>query len=157
MIIGDPPQRLWDATEYRGLNRSVVNDLTRTIDHDEKIETVPKLLSMGRFGRRNVGDKKLDLLRQALIDSGMPEEFPWPWDYTTDDGDKLLRGLALIAPTFEELPMITKKEVASILRVRPKYGPPPGTPDISDSQLKRCATLYAERRREILAIVGWEE
>lgn len=150
LTIGtERPQRLWDATGYKGLNKHVLSDLAHTVEHDEKIETVPALLRMAHYGKRNVGDKKLTLLRQALVDSGMPEEFPWPWKYTMYDEDKLIRGLALITPTFEELPAVTKKEVASILL-------PPGTFDIDDSQLERCAELYAQRRREILAIVGWE-
>lgn len=156
LVIGDPPQRFWDAAGYKGLNKHTVSDLAHTIDYGEKIETVPALLCMPHYGKRNVADKKLALLRQALVDSGMPEEFPWPWSSLLEDGPKFLRGIMLIAPTFEELPNVAKREVASILEIKPRYAPL-GVPDLSDTQLEQCATIYAERRREILAIVGWEE
>ena len=147
-------QRLWDARGYNGLNKQAVNALAT--DDAERIETVPELLALTHCNKRNIGDKKMALLRQALIASGMPEEFPWPWDYTMDEPDKLLRGLALITPSFEELPNIVKREVAPLFGIVPTYTPEEA-PGLSDSQLERCAVLYAERRREILAIVGWEE
>lgn len=155
LIIGtERPQRLWDAAGYKGLNKSALSDFAHTMQHGEKIETVPALLRTARYGRRNVGEKKLALLRQALIDSGMPEEFPWPWDYNVDDQEKLLRGLVLITSTFGELPNVTRVEVASILNVRPRYVS--GTVGLSDDHLEQCAVLYAERRREVMRIVGWE-
>jgi hypothetical protein len=155
LIIGNPPQRFEDATGYKGLNRQVLHDLAYTVEHDEKIETVPRLLCMTylSYGRRKVGPNKEALLRQALVTSGMPEEFPWPWKYTLHEHDVLLRGLALIAPTFDQIPRATQHELASILGVYKQPDADGYTPD----QREECVARYAERRQQILPIINWED
>jgi hypothetical protein len=156
LVIGhEPPQRLWDATGYKGLNRTAVNDFAHTMAYGEKIVTIPALLALVDFSGRMVGDKKSALLRQALIDSGMPEEFPWPYKYTFDNPEGMLRCLMLIAPTFDELPNVSKARLAHIFGVT-RIAYPSAEQQLTDSQLQNCRARYAERRREVLAIVGRE-
>jgi hypothetical protein len=147
-IGSDPLERFGDARTLRGLNRSILTGLTA--DPNDPITTVPALLAMtdvGLMGKR-MGPKKRDLLRQALVDSGMPQVYPWPQSEVNGREPALLRSVALLAPALEDLPSWTRKVLAKFLLGIPL------TKEIPRGRLPEASEAYDLHRAEVLRIVS---
>jgi hypothetical protein len=105
------------------------------------------MTDVGLMGKR-MGPKKRDLLRQALVDSGMPQVYPWPQSEVNGREPALLRSVALLAPALEDLPSWTRKVLAKFLLGIPL------TKEIPRGRLPEASEAYDLHRAEVLRIVS---
>jgi hypothetical protein len=148
-IGSDPPERFGSAETFRGLNKTILNDLTA--GPEDSITTVPVLLAMtdvGLMGRK-MGPKKIALLRETLVASGMPQAYPWPQSERVGKEPALLRSVALLAPTLEELPDWTRTVLTEhLLGIHIPKGE-----EVPRQRVAEASVAYSLQREEVLRIV----
>ncbi len=152
LTIGtENPQRFATAEGYKGVNKLVMNDLLFNLHQTEQITDVVSLFMLGDEDllERRIGPKKQALLRQALLDSGMPKEYPWPIPTIAGDYDcseeLFLRHVVLIAPNFPLLPYAAQSRLARYF-----IDIPWNQERLTGAEQVRCAEIYATRRGGIL-------
>jgi|GEM_PF-2995487 len=149
LTIGTGPQeRFGNARTLRGVNTVILHNLTA--DPEDAVTTVPVLLAMTDFELvgRKVSTRKVALLRQALVDSGMPSAYPWPQSGRFRGEPALLRSVALLTPTLEELPSWTRAVLAGYLLGIPM------AEEIPEDRLAEASAAYRLQREEVLRAVG---